>query len=84
MNSLREDFLNLDPYAQCFQSNEIAIAMMVKHGLINHSILCGKCGSIMRIKDSDEFADKNCYRCVNKICRGKVSLKRGSFLNHLT
>lgn len=79
MSNLQEEFGSLNIYDECFRINETAIALMVKHGLIKSSLVCNRCSRRMRISNSNAFSDGKVYRCVNKNCRAKSSLKNGSF-----
>ena len=45
---------------------------------------CGKCdqGSLRLVRDSSYKSDGHCWRCNNKTCNGKVSIRRGSWFDH--
>ncbi|KAF9761129.1 hypothetical protein NGRA_2836 [Nosema granulosis] len=85
MKSLEETFTSLDIYDECFRSKEGAIIFLLDHGFLRPSIPCDRClnlthpyvMTISTTHPSNPAKKKKIYRCRNKSCRSKASLKKG-------
>jgi hypothetical protein len=77
MNDLQRELEKLSPYNTIFQSNEDAISFCVRHGILAERIACNSCTKPMGLSNSAVFNDGKVYRCTNKCCRKKISIKKG-------
>jgi hypothetical protein len=83
MNNLQRELKKLSPYNTIFQSNEDAMSLCVRHGILAVKIASNSCTKSMGLSNSAVFNDGKVYRCTNKCCRKKYLLRRVRFFLQL-
>ncbi len=79
---MSNELLNFTPYNTIFTSNDTAIEFLLRDGVIKETIDCTNCSNVMVISHTSKFIDGRLYRCKNKKCSKKMSLKNSTkFIN---
>ncbi|KAG0439115.1 hypothetical protein DMUE_2655 [Dictyocoela muelleri] len=83
MNYLSLAIEKLDIYNSFFRENEVAINFLLEHGILLRETECRKCSTDdrsqkMKICVCRSGSNGRNYRCPNKSCWAKLSLKHGT------